>query len=206
MPPPPLGPTTLEGRFVRLEPLRPHHTAALLAVADNPDIWRGFPADLRAEAAMAAWIADANAAESLGTECAFAVWHRPSGTYVGSTRYLDISAAHRGVEIGWTWSAPQFWGSAVNPECKLLLRRHAFETWGAIRVYFKTDVRNTHSQAALRKLGATYEGTLRQHRIRADGTYRDSVYFSVLDGEWPTVRDGLLARIERAGAGTAGPA
>ncbi len=192
---PPLGPVTLQGRFVRLEPLAPRHAEGLHAAAQACEIWRDLSADLSQPRTMAAWIKEAEAAAARGAEYAFAVWHEPSRAYVGSTRYLDVSPAHRGVEIGWTWYAPSVWGGAVNPECKLLLLRHAFEHWGAIRVSLKTDARNTHSQAAIRKLGAAYEGTLRQHRIRPDGTYRDTVYFSILDSEWPTVRSGLEQRL-----------
>ena len=198
---PPLGPVTLEGTWVRLEPLRQHHAARLLPAAQAPEIWRDLSARLDVAAAMAAWIAEAVEAEQRGAEYAFAVLHKPSGRYVGGTRYLDVTPGHRGVEIGWTWYAPEVWGTAVNPECKFLLLRHAFETWGAIRVSLKTDARNVRSQAAIRKLGARYEGTLRQHRIRPDGTYRDTVYFSVLDSEWPEVRAGLERRLAGATGG-----
>lgn len=194
----------MEGRCVRLEPLRPHHAGSLLAAAQAPEIWRDMPSPVHQAAAMAAWIAEAEAAEARGAEFAFAVLHKPSGTYVGSTRFLDVVPAHRGVEVGWTWYTPQVWGTAVNPECKFLLLRHAFEIWGAIRLCLKTDARNARSQAAIRKLGAQYEGTLRQHRIRPDGTYRDTVYFAVLDSEWPEVRAGLQRRLAGTEVGGGG--
>jgi RimJ/RimL family protein N-acetyltransferase len=96
----------------------------------------------------------------------------------------------------WTWYAPDVWATTINPECKFLLLQHAFETWGALRVQLKTDIKNTRSQAAIRKLGAQYEGTLRNHRLRPDGTVRDTVMFSIIDREWPDVKAGLLRRLE----------
>jgi len=138
-------------------------------------------------------------ASDRGTAYVFTVIDRATNRIVGSTRYMDIQAEHRGVEIGWTWYAPEVWGTAVNPECKLLLLTHAFEEWGAVRVMLKTDHRNARSQAAIRKLGAVYEGTLRQHRVRPDGTLRDTVVFSILDREWPAVRAGLYARLQALG-------
>ena len=195
---PPLGPVTLEGARVRLEPLRPRHAEDLRVAARSPEIWPWLSADLRDGAALAAFIAGAMAAEAAGTEYAFAVIDREGGRACGSTRYLDIQAGHRGVEIGWTWYDPAVWRSAVNPESKLLLLTHAFEAWGAIRVMLKTDHLNIRSQGAIRRLGAVYEGTLRQHRIRRDGTLRDTVAFSILDREWPAVRAGLRRRLQAA--------
>jgi RimJ/RimL family protein N-acetyltransferase len=114
---------------------------------------------------------------------------------VGSTRYMDVQAASKGVEIGWTWYAPETWGTVVNPEAKFLLLRHAFEAWGAIRVQLKTDLKNLRSQAAIKKLGAKEEGVLRRHRFRRDGTIRDSVIFSIIREEWPAVKAAMEERI-----------
>ncbi|MBM2812099.1 MAG: family N-acetyltransferase, partial [Chloroflexi bacterium] len=130
-----------------------------------------------------------------GVEYPFAVIVRENGRVVGATSYLDVSEENRAAEIGWTWYSPDVWGTAVNPEAKYLLLERAFEDWNAIRVFFKTDARNLRSQAAIRKLGAQYEGTLRSHRILADGFRRDSMYFSILDFEWPTVKSTLRARL-----------
>ena len=129
-------------------------------------------------------------------EYAFCVIGQVDGRVVGSTRFMDVTPEARGVEIGWTWYAPDVWGTQVNPEAKLLLMGHAFERWGAIRVYFKTDARNARSRAAILKLGAQFEGILRNHRIRPDGSYRDSAVYSVIDREWPDVRATLLARLK----------
>jgi len=108
---------------------------------------------------------------------------------------MDIAPAHKGVEVGWTWYGRDAWGSAVNPESKLLLLGHAFEDWGAIRLYLKTDSLNERSRAAIAKLGAKYEGDLRNHRIRPDGSYRHSSHYSILDSEWPEVKEGLERRV-----------
>ena len=194
-----LGPVVLEGRFVRLEPLAPSHAVPLLAAAQAPEIWTSMPTALTTRAAIDRWIAEALERAGEGREFAFAVVVREGGRVVGSTRYMDVQAAHRGVEIGWTWYAPDVWGTAVNPEAKYVLLQHAFEEWGAIRVCLKTDARNLHSQAAIRKLGAHYEGTLRSHRIRQDGTARDSVLYSIVRQEWPEVRAALEQRIDAAG-------
>src|SRR4051812_11583606 len=118
------------------------------------------------------------------------------GRAVGSTSYGDIDLSVGGIEIGWTWYTPALWATAVNPECKLLLLGHAFDDLGAGRVFLKTDALNARSRAAISKLGAAYDGTLRHHRLRSDGSVRDSAYFSVLAAEWPTVRDGLRARLD----------
>lgn len=191
-----LGPITLSGTHIRLEPLRPQHAPDLLAAGKSPEIWSWMMTPpLTSEAAVASYIAAAMKAEAAGTEYAFAVIGQMSGRVLGSTRYLDVAPAHRGVEIGSTWYRPDVWGTAVNAEAKFLLLRHAFETWGALRVQLKTDARNLRSQAAIRKLGASYEGTLRHHRVRLDGTVRDTAMFSIIDAEWPVVRAGLLRRI-----------
>lgn len=190
-----LGPVVLEGKHVRLEPLRPHHAEALAEAGGSEEIWPWMSATATTVEKAARFIAAAMQAEAKGLEYAFAVIRKADGRVVGSTRYLDVQAAHKGVEIGFTWYAPAVWGTAVNPACKFLLLQHAFETWGALRVQLKTDHMNTRSQAAIRKLGAKYEGTLRNHRIRPDGTVRHTVMFAVTCEEWPEVQAGLLGRI-----------
>jgi N-acetyltransferase len=191
----PLGPITLTGKHVRLEPMRPVHAAALLEAGGAAEIWEWMPSRPINQATMGSWLKKAMQAESLGREYPFVVNLVPSGRLVGSTRYLDVQEDDRTVEIGWTWYAPDAWGSIVNPEAKYLLMRHAFDDWGAIRVALKTDIRNLHSQAAIKKLGAKYEGLLRNQRIRPDGSYRDTVVFSITDREWPAVESRLEQRI-----------
>jgi RimJ/RimL family protein N-acetyltransferase len=122
------------------------------------------------------------------------------GRIIGSTRYLDVQEEDRTAEIGWTWYEPPAWGTIVNPEAKFLLLRHAFEEWHAIRIALKTDVRNLRSQSAIARLGAVYEGTLRNQRIRPDGSYRDTPIYSIIESEWPSVKRSLEARLARASA------
>ena len=117
------------------------------------------------------------------------------GRAQGSTSYLDVDLSVSGLEIGWTWYARSLWATHVNPACKLLLLAHAFDDLEAQRVTLKTDGRNTRSQSAIRRLGARYDGTLRHNRLRADGTVRDTAYFSILASEWPEVREGLQSRL-----------
>ncbi len=188
-----LAPVTLEGRVVRLEPLTPAHAPALLAAAQPPDVWRWMRDEPRTPALMDAYIAEALEERATGTGFPFAVRHLADDRVIGSTRYHSESDADRGVEIGWTWYHPDYWRTAVNTECKYLLLRHAFERMGCIRVEFKTDARNVRSRAAIARLGAVEEGTLRSKVIMRDGYRRDSVYFSILDAEWPAVRARLEA-------------
>jgi len=193
----PLRPVALTGKHIRLEPMRPAHAPALLGAGGASEIWEWMPSRPVNQATTESWLEKAMQAESQGREYPFVVILVPSERLVGSTRYLDVVEDDRTVEIGWTWYAPDTWGSVVNPEAKYLLMRHAFEDWGAIRVALKTDIRNVHSQAAIKKLGAKYEGLLRNQRIRPDGSYRDTVIFSITDREWPAVKSRLEQRIER---------
>ena len=190
-----LGPVTLNGRFIRLEPMRAAHAAGLLDAGGADEIWEWMPAKPTTPESMERWIAQTLEAEAQGREYPFVVVRLPDKRIIGSTRYLDVHEEDRTTEIGWTWYLPEVWGTAVNPEAKLLLMRHAFENWHAIRVALKTDVNNLHSQAAIKKLGARYEGTLRNQRIRRDGSYRDTVLYSIIESEWPTVKAQLERRL-----------
>jgi RimJ/RimL family protein N-acetyltransferase len=187
----PPEPVTLTGRHVQLVPLGREHAEDLFKAGQHDEIWtwlRAFRPKVLAD--MSTLIEQAI---SDPDRLPFAVLH--DGRAVGSTSYLDIDLEVGGLEIGWTWYTPSVWATPVNPECKLLLLGHAFDDLGADRVLFKTDALNTRSQAAIRKLGAQYDGTLRHHRLRADGSVRDSAYFSILAAEWPTVRAGLERRV-----------
>jgi RimJ/RimL family protein N-acetyltransferase len=190
-----LGPIVLEGPRVRLEPLDRRHADDLAEAASDPLIWRWLPVQVATRIDLDHWLEDGLAASAAGAEQAFAVIDRRTGHAVGSTRYMDIAADHKGVEVGWTWYARSAWGGVVNPESKLLLLAHAFEDWGAIRLCLKTDSLNERSRSAIARLGAKYEGDLRNHRIRPDGSYRHSSYYSILDTEWPAVKRGLLERV-----------
>ncbi len=127
---------------------------------------------------------------------AFAVVLKKEGRVIGSTAYLSIKARYKRAEIGSAWYSPSMWGTAVNPECKFLLLKHAFEDWGAVRVELGTDSNNVHSQRAILKLGAKFEGKLRNYGIRPDGTVRDSMLYSIIDKEWPEVKSKLLWKLQ----------
>lgn len=192
-----LEPVVLEGRLVRLEPLAERHVARLWAVAQEPAIWRWIPFRVESEAAVRGLVALAGQSLASGAGLGFAQVAPATGEVMGSTSYLAADPANRRVEVGATWLHPRFQRSGVNTEAKLLLLRHAFESLGCRRVEFKTDSENRASRAALARIGAREEGTLRAHMVRPDGSRRDSVYFSVIEPEWPGVRahlEGLLAR------------
>jgi RimJ/RimL family protein N-acetyltransferase len=184
---------TLAGRFVRLEPIEERHRDDLLAAAaQDPATFRYMSADLSAgEGAWPAYLADA----LLPIHVAWATVDAASGRAVGSTRFGDIAPEHGRVEIGWTWIAPSHQRTAVNTEAKLLQLGYAFETLGATRVALKTDGRNLRSQAAIERLGAQREGVLRRHLRLPDGFIRDTVYYSILDDEWPAVKARLEERL-----------
>lgn len=185
-------PVVLESQRVRLEPLQLSHAVALYSVCQDPEIWRYMPYKQPATLSeMEAWIATALDAQERGTEVPFAIIDRNAGYAVGSTRYLNIMPKDRGLEIGWTWLTGAARRTPVNTECKYLLLRHAFETLGAIRVQLKTDSRNVTSQRAIERIGAVKEGILRNHVIMPDGYYRHSVYYSIIESEWATVKAGL---------------
>jgi N-acetyltransferase len=172
------------------------HLESLVIAAQDSD-WSWMSVDGRSGSAMKLWIGDALRAQVTGTECPFAVRLKKDGKVVGSTRYMDIRPSNRGVEIGSTWYSSRVWATAVNPECKFLLMQHAFEGWRAIRVQLKTDNNNIHSQRAILKLGAKYEGRLRNHRIRRDGSYGDTMMYSITIEEWSgTIKNSLRTRID----------
>ncbi len=191
-----MQPPTLEGRHVRLEPLADLHAPDLLAAAQDDEVWRYMPiARPRTLLDVERMIAEALAAQDRGEQLPFAILERASGRAIGSTRYLDLRLAHRGLEIGWTWIAPAFQRSAINTECKLLLLTHAFEAFGCLRVQLKTDLRNLRSQAAIERLGARREGVLRKHFVLWDGYVRDTLMYSITDSEWPEVQLRLSAAL-----------
>jgi RimJ/RimL family protein N-acetyltransferase len=193
-------PVTLTGERIRLEPLRRDHAAGLLDSARAPDIWRFMSDTLDSPAATERWIESSLTGVAAGTDNVFVIVEQATGRVIGSTRFLDIRPAHRGLEIGWTWLAKDQWRNGVNTECKFLLLQHAFETLGAIRVQLKTHRLNFRSRQAIERIGAQFEGILRNAVIMPDGTFRDSAYYSVIDAEWPAVRRHLLLMMERQGA------
>jgi RimJ/RimL family protein N-acetyltransferase len=171
------------------------HHGALCALGLNPELWELIPYHVSTPDDMAAYIQTALDAQAAGTALPFATVHEPSGQVVGSTRYMNIDAANRRLEIGSTWIAAPWRRTAINTEAKYLMLRHAFETLGCIRVELKTDALNQRSRNAIRRIGATEEGTLRQHVITWSGRLRDTVYFSILDSEWPRVKRDLEQKL-----------
>ena len=192
-----LSSVTLTGAHVRLEPLAMSHLDALAAVGLDPDLWRLTPSPVRTREDMAAYIQAALAGHARGEMLPFATVDRASGEVVGSTRFGNIVPQHKRVEIGWTWIAKRWQRTAINTEAKLLMLRHAFGPLACNRVELKTDARNVRSQEAMRRIGATEEGTLRHHMVTSCGHLRDSVYFSILREEWPRVEAGLLGKLDR---------
>ena len=188
-------PVVLEGRHVRLEPLSQAHHADLAAVGLEEELWRWIPTPVRTPEEMSAYIATALDEQARGVSLPFALIEKTSGRAIGSTRYGNIDRAHHRVEIGWTWVAPAWQRTAVNTEAKYLLLRHAFETLGCMRVELKTDSLNERSRAAILRIGAREEGTFRNHMITSTGRVRHTVYFSILDSEWPAVKSSLQSRM-----------
>jgi len=191
-----IPPKTLENAFVHLEPHRDEHREGLrAAAAGDAALFAYMPADISGSA-FDRWFDWTSRVSDGARELAFTVLRRADGRIVGSTRFLNIELAHKRVEIGHTWYAREAWGGAVNPSCKLLLMQFGFEDLELNRVELKCDARNARSRAAILKLGAKEEGTLRRHMVTFDGFVRDTVYFSVVAEEWPAVRDGLQQRLE----------
>jgi N-acetyltransferase len=187
----------MEGKIVRLEPLERRHEQGLFEAAQDERIWRWMHYDASGSSeSFHAWLEDALAASSAGTEAAFATVDAGTGELLGSTRYLALRPEHRGLEIGWTWLAPARWQTGANVEAKLLMLEHAFERLGCLRVEFKTDSRNERSRAALAALPARFEGIFRKHMLVRGGERRDSAYYSIIDDEWPEVTDNLGRRID----------
>jgi N-acetyltransferase len=185
-------PVAIEGRHVGLEPLAKAHLEGLARVGLDEELWRWIPTPVRTVEELAGYIDTALEEQSRGVSLPFALMEKATGRAIGSTRYGNIDRTHYRVEIGWTWVAREWQRSAVNTEAKYLLLRHAFETLRCIRVELKTDSLNEKSRAAILRIGAKEEGIFRNHMITASGRIRHTVYFSIVDSEWPAVK----ARLE----------
>jgi RimJ/RimL family protein N-acetyltransferase len=172
------------------------HHEALSEAGMHEELWRLNPTPVRTSEEMRAYIEEALLARSRGTALPFATIEKSSGHAIGSTRYGNIEMEHRRLEIGWTWITPRWQRTAVNTEAKYLMLRHAFEQLNCMRVEFKTDVLNERSRNAILRLGAKEEGIFRNHMITSTGRIRDSIYFSIIDTEWPEVKAGLERKLE----------
>jgi len=190
-------PLTLEGATVRLEPIRREHAHVFWQAAKDAleDIFRWIPYQMQTREDFQHLVDKIFAEQERGESVAFATVERLSGRVIGSTRFMNIDRANRRVEIGSTWIAPAWQRTAVNTEAKYLMLRQAFEVWGCIRVELKTDALNQKSRNAILRIGAKEEGTLRKRVITRTGRVRDSVYFSILDDEWPEVKAKLEQRL-----------
>lgn len=192
-----IQPTTLEGRFVRLEPMSLEHYDALAAIGLGHDIFRWYPYAVDTKDDMLAYVRSSLAGREAGTALPFTTIERATGQVVGSTSYLAIDRRNRRLEIGSTWLGVPWQRSVCNTEAKYLQLTHCFEELGCVRVEFKTDSLNTRSRAALLRIGAVEEGTFRNHMICPGNRLRHSVYFSIIDSEWPAVKQRLEERLAR---------
>ncbi|MCV2367901.1 GNAT family N-acetyltransferase [Roseateles oligotrophus] len=192
IPPMQVAPVTLQGPTLRLEPLSLDHVDGLAAVGLLPELWRWVPTLISTPAEMRGYVELALEDQFKGASLPFALVlagpGQQNGQVVGSSRFGNISLRDRRLEIGWTWVAPAWQRSSVNTEAKTLLLTHAFETLGAHRVELKTDFLNDKSRAAIARIGATQEGIFRRHIVNDNGRVRDTVYFSIIDSEWPAVK------------------
>lgn len=189
---------TLQGKYVRLEPMGEQHVSELAEIGAGQDFWSFMLyGDMKTEADMRNWVLDILEREKKGGDLPFVVIHLASGKVAGATRYLNIIPKDRGLEVGGTWYGKEFQRTAVNTECKYLLLTHAFEVLKTIRVQIKTDSINLRSQAAIERIGAVKEGVLRNHMILPDGRIRHSVFYSILDSEWVGVKKNLEAMLKK---------
>ena len=192
-----LKPVVLAGDRVRLEPLLRSHAAALVEAASDGQLWRLWYTGIPSEQTVDSYIEEALNEQQQGRALPFVVVEQVSGAVIGSTRFCNATATDTRVEIGYTWYAKSFQRSVVNTECKSLLLNHAFESLGAIAVEFRTHWHNHASRAAIARLGAKQDGVLRNHQKSADGCYRDTVVFSIIDSEWPAVKQSLAFKLDR---------
>ncbi|HEU0294065.1 MAG TPA: GNAT family protein [Anaerolineales bacterium] len=191
-------PVLLTGKHVRLEPMTENHASGLAQIGAGQTFWDFMVyGNVNTVDDMRNWVLDLLSRAEKGTDLPFVAIHLASGRVAGATRYLNIMPNDRGLEIGGTWYGLEFQRTPVNTECKYLLLRHAFETLGCIRVQLKTDLRNERSQKAIERIGAVKEGVLRNHMILPDGRIRHSVFYSILDAEWPDVKKRLEEMLER---------
>jgi N-acetyltransferase len=192
-----IKPVTLEGRHIRLEPLTHNHHDDLCRVGLDPELWRVATRRIDSPEEMSNYIQEAIEERDRGVALPFATIEKSTNRAVGSTRFGNIDRYNRHVEIGWTWIGAEWQRTHVNTEAKYLMLSYSFEELGCIRVEFKTDSLNERSRNAILRLGATEEGTFRNHMIVQGGRFRHSVYFSIIDSEWPAVKARLEEKLNR---------
>nr|WP_314626810.1 GNAT family protein [uncultured Noviherbaspirillum sp.] len=191
-----IEPVTLTGRHAQLEPLAAGHHDALVDAASDGELWKLWYTSVPSPETMRSWL-EAALSMRAHDELAFVIRDLRDGSIVGSTRYFRVDAASRRLEIGHTWYARRAQRTGINTEAKLLLLGHAFDALNCIAVEFRTHWMNHQSRAAIARLGAKQDGVLRNHQRMPDGTLRDTVVFSIIDAEWPTVKRHLQYKLER---------
>lgn len=194
-----IEPVFLEGEFIRLEPLRREHMKDLCEVGLDEELWRWTTSLIKTPAEMKKYVEIALDEQKRGVSLPFATIEKRTKKAIGSTRFGNIDAKNRRVEIGWTWIAKDWQRTGVNTEAKFLMLRHAFENWKCIRVELKTDFLNEKSRKAILRIGAKEEGIFRKHIINESGRIRDTVYYSIIDSEWENVKSNLEAKLRLKG-------
>lgn len=192
-------PFSLAGRFIRLAPLRIDDLDGLCAIGLEPLLWQSTTIQVVTRSDMEAYVRSALDAQDRGTAMPFAIYEQSTDKLIGSTRFHSIDIGHRHLEIGFTWLGLPWQRTSANTEVKYLMLRHAFESMGCIRVEFRADTENEKSRRALKRIGASEEGTLRQFRISPHRGIRDMVVYSILREEWPQVKSGLESKLGAAG-------
>jgi len=190
-----IHPTILTGQQVELLPLEEKHFDELHAAASDKRIWEFYSGDWSVRETFLKVYNGTLKSREQGTEYPFVIFHKPSQKIIGSTRFLDIVPYDKRLEIGGTWLMPEYWATSINFDCKFTLLKFCFETLKTKRVQLKTQHDNLRSRKAIEKIGGVYEGVLRKHMLKDNGTFRSSAYFSILDEEWETVKAKLQSRL-----------
>ncbi|OAS85364.1 MULTISPECIES: GNAT family N-acetyltransferase [Metabacillus] len=181
----------LTGEYVRIVPMERSHIQGLYEIGNDKTIWTHLPKTIQTLNDMESFVEEALDKKEVGIEFPFVILLRENNKIIGTTRFLEISNINKSLEIGWTWLTPSVWGTTINTECKYLLLNYCFETLKTIRVQFKTDEQNIRSQRAIERIGGVKEGVLRNHMIKKDGTFRNSVFYSVIESEWTSIKHKL---------------
>ena len=184
-------PLDLQGKKVVLLPLEEQHIPVLLSLSQEKRIWKHYPFDGSDPKILTESLYNSFLEREKGTQYPFVILLKESSKIIGSTRFLDMQLEHRKLEIGWTWLFPDYWGTQLNTECKLLLLTCCFEEMKATRVQLKTDEHNIRSRRAIEKIGATFEGIFRHDMVRQNSTHRNSAYYSIIEPEWAEVKANL---------------
>lgn len=190
--------TSLSGEFVELIPLRKEHFPELERISKDARIWQHYIFDGTDSVKFLETLETTISEREKGMQFPFVIYSKLDKKIIGSTRFLDIQPVHQKLEIGWTWLQPDYWGSPINLECKLLLLSFCFENLRTLRVQLKTDENNLRSRKAIEKIGGQFEGILRNDMLRDNGTNRNSAYYSILESEWPEVKKKLTGLLQNA--------